>query len=135
MEIVVIGRGPRPGLYYVAMAPPRCGQITVKLMELPTSAEPPFKADLLKTRRGTALLNTTPLDLDEWLLEHLDQLIEGEVKDGVLEGVVCNKELQVKVLDPSVSGPVFALVPVARRRKTPPPLVLTLLAYKIQIAG
>ena len=135
MEIVVIGRGPRPGLYYVATAPPRCGQIAVKLMELPTSAEPPFKADLLKTRRGTALLNTTPLDLDEWLLEHLDQLIEGEVKDGVLEGVVCNKKLQVKVLDPSVSGPVFAVVPVARRKKTPPPLVLTLLAYKIQIAG
>ncbi|KUO91033.1 MAG: hypothetical protein ACO2PM_20195 [Pyrobaculum sp.] len=135
MEIVVIGRGPRPGLYYVAAAPPRCGQITVKLMELPTNAEPPFKADLLKTRRGTALLNTTPLDLDEWLLEHLDQLIEGEVKDGVLEGVVCNKKLQVKVLDPSVSGPVFAVVPVARRKKTPPPLVLTLLAYKIQIAG
>jgi hypothetical protein len=135
MEIVVIGRGPRPGLYYVATAPPRCGQITVKLMELPTNAEPPFKADLLKTRRGVALLNTTPLDLDEWLLEHLDQLIEGEVKDGVLEGVVCNKKLQVKVLDPSVSGPVFAVVPVARRKKTPPPLVLTLLAYKIQIAG
>lgn len=135
MEIVVIGRGPRPGLYYVTTAPPRCGQITVKLMELPTNAEPPFKADLLKTRRGTALLNTTPLDLDEWLLEHLDQLIEGEVKDGVLEGVVCNKKLQVKVLDPSVSGPVFAVVPVARRKKTPPPLVLTLLAYKIQIAG
>jgi len=135
MEIVVIGRGPRPGLYYVVTAPPRCGQITVKLMELPTNAEPPFKADLLKTRRGTALLNTTPLDLDEWLLEHLDQLIEGEVKDGVLEGVVCNKKLQVKVLDPSVSGPVFAVVPVARRKKTPPPLVLTLLAYKIQIAG
>jgi len=135
MEIVVIGRGPRPGLYYVATAPPSCGQITVKLMELPTNAEPPFKADLLKTRRGTALLNTTPLDLDEWLLEHLDQLIEGEVKDGVLEGVVCNKKLQVKVLDPSVSGPVFAVVPVARRKKTPPPLVLTLLAYKIQIAG
>jgi hypothetical protein len=104
-------------------------------MELPTNAEPPFKADLLKTRRGTALLNTTPLDLDEWLLEHLDQLIEGEVKDGVLEGVVCNKRLQVKVLDPSVSGPVFAVVPVARRKKTLPPLVLTLLAYKIQIAG
>jgi hypothetical protein len=135
MEIVVIGRGPRPGLYYVATASPRCGQITVKLMELPTNAEPPFKADLFKTRQGTALLNTTPLDLDEWLLEHLDQLIEGEVKDGVLEGVVCNKKLQVKVLDPSVSGPVFAVVPVARRKKTPPPLVLTLLAYKIQIAG
>jgi hypothetical protein len=49
--------------------------------------------------------------------------------------VVCNKKLQVKVLDPSVSGPVFAVVPVARRKKTPPPLVLTLLVYKIQIAG
>jgi hypothetical protein len=100
MEIVVIGRGPRPGLYYVATAPPRCGQITVKLMELPTNAEPPFKADLLKTRRGTALLNTTPLDLDEWLLEHLDQLIEGEVKDGVLEGVCATRSYRLRCWTP-----------------------------------
>ncbi len=134
MEIVVIDRGPHTGLYYVATAPPRCGQLPVKLMELPTNAEPPFKANLLKTRWGAALLNITPLDLDEWLLEHLDQLIEGEVTDGVLEGVVCNRKIQSKILDPSISGPVFAVVPVTRRTKTPPPLVLTLLAYRIQIA-
>ena len=134
MEIIVVGRGPRPGLYYIATAPPRCGLLPVKLVELPTNAEPPFKATLLKTRRGTALLNITPLDLDEWLLQHLDQLIEGEVTDGVLEGVVCNKRIRAKVLNRTISGPVFAAVPIAKKTKKLPSLLFTLLAYRIEIA-
>jgi hypothetical protein len=134
MEITVVGRGPRPGLYYVATAVPRCGLLPVKLMELPTNAEPPFKANLLKTRRGTALLNITPLDLDEWLLQHLDQLIEGEVTDGVLEGVVCNRKIRAKVLDRSISGPVLAAVPIVKKTKRFPNILFTLLAYRIEIA-
>jgi len=134
MEIVVVGRGPRPGLYYVATAPPRCGLLPVKLMELPTNAEPPFKANLLKTRRGTALLNITPLDLDEWLLQHLDQLIEGEVTNGVLEGVVCNRKIRAKVLDRSISGPVLAAVPIINKTRRFPNILFSLLAYRIEIA-
>jgi hypothetical protein len=103
-------------------------------MELPTNAEPPFKANLLKTRRGTALLNMTPLDLDEWLLQHLDQLIEGEVTDGVLEGVVCNKRIRAKVLNRTISGPVFAAVPIVKKTKKLPSLLFTLIAYRIEIA-
>jgi hypothetical protein len=74
------------------------------------------------------------VDLDEWLLEHLDQLIEGEVENGVLEGVVCNKKVRMRVLDGSVTGPVLAAVPVVRRTKKHPPVVFRLIAYKIQLA-
>jgi hypothetical protein len=133
MEIIAVGRGPRPGLYYVATAPPLCGLLPVKLVELPTNAELPFKANLLKTRRGAALLNIIPLDLDEWLLQHLDQLIEGEVTDGVLEGVVCNKKIRAKVLDRSISGPVLAAVPIVKKTKRLPNVLFTLLAYRIEI--
>jgi hypothetical protein len=94
----------------------------------------PQTPSLLKTQSGTALLNITPLDLDEWLLQHLDQLIEGEVTDGVLEGVVCNKRIRAKVLNKSISGPVFATVPIVKKTKKLPSLLFTLIAYRIEIA-
>ncbi|MCU7788365.1 hypothetical protein ODS41_10635 [Pyrobaculum sp. 3827-6] len=133
MEVIAIARGPAPGLYYIATAPPRCGLLRIKLAELPTDAEPPFKATYIKTRHGTALLNISKINIDKYLLDHLDQVIEGEVRDGVLEGVACNKKITIRVLDRSLSGPVIAVVPVYYRRRKIPQAVFTLLAYRLQL--
>ncbi|AET34233.1 hypothetical protein [Pyrobaculum ferrireducens] len=133
MEVIAIARGPAPGLYYIATAPPRCGLLGIKLAELPIDAEPPFKATYIKTRHGTALLNISKINIDKYLLDHIDQVIEGEVMDGVLEGVACNKKITIRVLDRSLSGPVIAVVPVYYRRRKIPQAVFTLLAYKLQL--
>jgi hypothetical protein len=133
MEVIAIARGPAPGLYYIATAPPRCGLLGIKLAELPTDAEPPFKATYIKTRHGTALLNISKINIDKYLLDHLDQVIEGEVRDGVLEGVACDKKITIRVLDRSLSGPVIAVVPVYYRRRKIPQAVFTLLAYRLQL--
>ncbi len=133
MEVIALARGPAPGLYYIATAPPRCGLLRIKLAELPTDAEPPFKATYIKTRHGTALLNISKINIDKYLLDHLDQVIEGEVRDGVLEGVACNKKITTRVLDRSLSGPVIAVVPVYYRRRKIPQAVFTLLAYRLQL--
>ncbi|AAL63564.1 hypothetical protein PAE1560 [Pyrobaculum aerophilum str. IM2] len=132
MDIIAIMRGPGPGLYYVATSPPHCGVLKLRLAELPTNLEPPFRATYLKTRHGTALINITRIDLDQFLLDHYEHLIEGEVEAGVLRGVVCNKEITAKVLDKSITGPVLAAVPVTKGRKIPH-IIPTLLAYKLQI--
>jgi len=133
MEVIALARGPAPGLYYIATAPPRCGLLRIKLAELPTDAEPPFKATYIKTRHGTALLNISKINIDKYLLDHLDQVIEGEVRDGVLEGVACNKKITIRVLDRSLTGPVLAVVPVYYRRRKIPQAVFTLLAYRLQL--
>ncbi|MGB9704757.1 MAG: hypothetical protein ACPL3C_04865 [Pyrobaculum sp.] len=133
MEVIAIARGPAPGLYYIATAPPRCGLLGIKLAELPTDAEPPFKATYIKTRHGTALLNISKINIDKYLLDHLDQVIEGEVRDGVLEGVACDKKITIRVLDRSLTGPVIAVVPVYYRRRKIPQAVFTLLAYRLQL--
>ncbi|MGC9131156.1 MAG: hypothetical protein ACP5H5_06180 [Pyrobaculum sp.] len=133
MEVIALARGPAPGLYYIATAPPRCGLLRIKLAELPTDAEPPFKATYIKTRHGTALLNISKINIDKYLLDHLDHVIEGEVRDGVLEGVACNKKITIRVLDRSLSGPVLAVVPVYYRRRKIPQAVFTLLAYRLQL--
>jgi hypothetical protein len=133
MEVIALARGPAPGLYYIATAPPRCGLLRIKLAELPTDAEPPFKATYIKTRHGTALLNISKINIDKYLLDHLDHVIEGEVRDGVLEGVACNKKITTRVLDRSLSGPVIAVVPVYYRRRKIPQAVVTLLAYRLQL--
>ena len=133
MEVIALARGPAPGLYYIATAPPRCGLLRIKLAELPTDAEPPFKATYIKTRHGTALLNISKINIDKYLLDHLDHVIEGEVRDGVLEGVACNKKITIRVLDRSLTGPVLAVVPVYYRRRKIPQAVFTLLAYRLQL--
>jgi hypothetical protein len=133
MEVIALARGPAPGLYYIATGPPRCGVLGIRLAELPTNAEPPFKATYIKTRHGTALLNISKIDIDKYLLDHLDQVIEGEVRDGVLEGVACNKKITIRVLDRSLTGPVLAVVPVYYRRRKIPQAVFTLLAYRLQL--
>jgi hypothetical protein len=133
VDVVALARGPRAGLYYITAEPPHCGAVRVKLVELPTDIEPPFRASLFRAQRGVMLLNMTRVRLDEFLLSHLDHVIEGEVKDGLLSGVVCNRRVRIRVLDRSVSGPVLALVPVASRVNKLPPLALTLYAYRLQL--
>ena len=133
MEIFALARGPWRGSYYVAAGPPRCGILPIRMEELPTDADPPFKATYVKTKHGVALVNIVKTDIEEYLINYMDQLIEGEINDGMLEGVVCNKKVKIKVLDRSLSGPVLAVVPVARNRKTIPKTALLLLAYKIQL--
>lgn len=133
MEAIALTRGPAPGLYYIATAPPRCGVLRIKLAELPTNAEPPFKATYIKTRHGTALLNISKIDLGEYLLNHLDQVIEGEVRDGIFEGVACNKKITVKTLDKSITGPILAVVPIYDGHRKIPQAVPTLLAYRLQL--
>lgn len=59
MELLALAKGPLPGLYYVATSPPECGQIRVRLMELPTNEEPPFKAVAIRAGGGVALINLT----------------------------------------------------------------------------
>ncbi|ABL88777.1 conserved hypothetical protein [Pyrobaculum islandicum DSM 4184] len=133
MDIIAIARGPTRGLYFVVSGPPKCGQLPVKLMELPTDMEPPFRARLVKSRYGAVLTNITKIDFNGFLLENYDQLIEGEVHGNVLEGVVCNKRVRIKILDPTVSGPVLAVIPTIGRRKTLPNVAVTLFAYRLQL--
>ncbi|ACB39589.1 hypothetical protein [Pyrobaculum neutrophilum] len=128
MEYIALTRGPARGLYYIAAGAPRCGQIRVRLAELPTDAEPPFKARPMKY--GVVVEKT---DLESYLLQHIDQLIEGEIRGGVLDGVVCNRRVAIRVLDPTISGPVLAAIPVTRIGRFPPKAALTLLAYKLQL--
>ncbi|MFN3803939.1 MAG: hypothetical protein ACK4SY_02680 [Pyrobaculum sp.] len=130
MEIIALSRGPAPRTYYVAHSPPRCGQLAVRLMELPTDVDPPFTAYLVSSRWGTALLNIAKIHLADFLLPHLENVIEGEVKGGVLEGVVCNKKVKIRVGD-GVRGAVLAVVPVVKTMKKLPPTAFNLYLYNI----
>ncbi len=130
MEIFALARGPHPRTYYVAQSPPRCGQIRIKLVELPTEAEPPFSARLLRGRWGSALVDIKKIDLFEYILQ--GDVIEGEVKNGVLRGVVCNKTIVAKVAA-DIEGPVLAAVPVIRYQKKLPHTVFVFYAYRVPI--
>ncbi|MFN7106535.1 MAG: hypothetical protein ACK4M3_08165, partial [Pyrobaculum sp.] len=116
--------------YYVAHSPPKCGQLSVKLMELPTDIDPPFSAYLVKSRWGTALLNITKIQLADFLFQHFENVIEGEAKGGVLEGVVCNKKVRIRVGE-EVRGAVLAVVPVVRNLKKLPPTAFVIYLYKV----
>jgi len=133
VELLALAKGPFPGLYYVATSPPECGQIRVRLMELPTNEEPPFKAVAIRAGGGVALI-ITKISLVEYLFQHIGNIIEGEVKNGVLEGVVCNKKVKLRVTDRTLSGPVLAVVPVAKRRRVLPRVAVAVYAYEVKIA-
>ncbi|AFA39729.1 MULTISPECIES: hypothetical protein [Pyrobaculum] len=133
MEIIAVARGPWRGSYYIAVGPPRCGVLPIRLEELPTNADPPFKATYIKTKEGAALFNIVKVDIEEYLITYMDHLIEGEINNGVLEGVVCNKKVKIRILDRSFNGPVLAVVPVVGTRKKVPKTAILLLAYKIQL--
>ncbi|MEZ0318702.1 MAG: hypothetical protein ABWK05_01735 [Pyrobaculum sp.] len=131
MDIYVFSKA-GPGLYYIATSPPFCGQVEVKLAELPTNAEPPFKAELVRLR-GATFVKIQSFDLEEFLFQNLDHVIEGEVSGGILEGVVCNKKVRIKVASPSIEGPILGVVPVRKIRKAPPPVVYALYVYRLEI--
>jgi len=134
VELLALAKGPLPGLYYVATSPPECGQIRVRLMELPTNEEPPFKAVAIRAGGGVALINLTKISLVDYLFQHIGNVIEGEVKNGVLEGVVCNKKVKLRVEDRTLSGPVLAVVPVTKRRRVLPRVAVVVYAYEVKIA-
>lgn len=132
MEILALARV-TPNLYVVTSKPPKCGQVEVKVLELPTTQEPPFKASLIRNKNGTALLNVEKIDLYDYLVNNFNHIIEGEVKNGILKGVACNRKIEVKTFTP-IAGPVLALVPVKRIRKRPPPVAFSLIAYVFNLA-
>ena len=131
MDVYVFSKA-GPGLYYLATSPPVCGQVEVKLAELPTNAEPPFKAKLIKARGATAVVQIQNFDLEEYLFQNLGHIIEREVSGGLLEGVVCDRKVRAKVASP-VEGPILGVVLVQKIRKTIPPVVYTLYAYRLQL--
>ena len=133
VEIVALTRGARPGLYHVALSPPRCGVVKTRLMELPTNIEPPFRAWLLKTKHGSLLVNIRRINIDSFILENLENVIEGEINNGLLEGVVCNKKIETRVLNTNLEGPVLAVLPVTREIRKFPRLVFNLLVYSLKL--
>lgn len=52
----------------------------------------------------------------------------------MLEGVVCNKKVKLRVTDRTLSGPVLAVVPVAKRRRVLPRVAVVVYAYEVKIA-
>lgn len=110
-----------------------CGQIEVEYAALPPPpVKPPAYVDVLRAPNGgVALVNPRPLSEEELVLDHADQAIEGEIRRGRLEGVVCNKRVTMRVHIP-YNGPVLALVPVRKIGRIPRE-AFRLIAYKLAL--
>ncbi len=98
----------------------------------PLPVRPPAFVDVLRAPNGgVALVNPRPLTEGELVLDSAEQAIEGEIRRGRLEGVVCNERIKMRVRVP-YEGPVLALVPVRRIGRIPKE-AFRLIAYRFTL--
>jgi hypothetical protein len=128
--MILIDYDPTTGTALLSTGRARCGQLEIRQMAVPRPpVPPPAKVDLVRSPNGgVALVGAAPISEDEIVLDNMEEAIEGEIRRGYLRGVVCNREVKIKVYVP-YSGPVLALIPVKKIGRVPKAAV-RLLAYK-----
>ncbi|MFP3191611.1 MAG: hypothetical protein RXR02_00700 [Thermoproteus sp.] len=128
--MILLDYDPASSTALISTGKARCGQLEVRHVAVPRPpVAPPAVVDVIRSPNGgVALVGALPTSEEEIVLDNADQAIEGEISRGRLRGVVCNREVDIKVYAP-YRGPALALVPVRRIGKMPK-AVVRLLVYR-----